>query len=243
MKIPRVPITFVIPYIRFGGAELQLISQINYLYDQGHPVSLIVLSRILEFREDLHMPDEQILELKLPSGVLSLSSVWQPFRQMGQIFSFLKTHKTEVVLANLPLSHYIMRLCKLLGKAQGIKFKLLAYHHSLQYAANPLDTAGKKVFNSYNAILANAADDANIFISQACLNDIKAHFPIRNPHVIFNSVPLKQISEEAAAQYVKEHRLPDAKFQLMVGGRLHPSKGHPFFLDVFREFLDKHPHR
>ena len=232
-------ITFVIPAIGFGGAETQLLNQVNYLYRAGYQVSLIVFTRFEKLRESLEIPEENVLVLHKTMNYLGAKSVLEARSMLVPILQFLRQKKSHTVVANLPIAHFVMRLVKLLGKASNFSFCLLQYHHSVQYEESPLNSLPKKAFNSFNAWLANLTDNGNIFISEEVKENISQFFPAKNAFVIPNAVPWKRVTNEPAEQYLTRHTLQHYSDLLVIPGRLNDAKGHSFFLKAFRKFLQQ----
>jgi glycosyltransferase involved in cell wall biosynthesis len=231
-------ICFVLPSLLYGGAELQTIQHINALSESGYKVYLILLSELIdkELQNQIVLADRDILILRTKKSTPGFSSILFAHLQVFKIYGFLRSNQIRVVVANLPLSHFYLRLVKIWSFIVDYKFRLINYNRSLQYSANPIDSLTKKIYHVYNSFLAKKADNANIFISQASLKDVQAHFPVINPVVIHNSVPFKNIPRSIGDTYFNEHNL-NSKFVVVVPGRLHPSKGHKFFINCFKEFL------
>ena len=209
-----------------AGAELQTIEQINELVARDVEVSLVILATKVEepLIDSLALPPERILRLDNQHSTLRSAALpkLRGFRVVGE---FLKTRDIDVCIASLPFSHYFMRLTKL--RCFGLRTKLVAYHHSLQYHASPMNTIGKKIFNRLNSTLAYLKDDQNWFISQASRDDVQRNFFTRNVTIIPNAKNFDGvINFEAANELLKQHCIDDDDFCILFPGRLHPTKGH-----------------
>ncbi len=237
-------IVFVLPQLAMGGAELQNIRQINYLHQQGYTVYLILTNNIVDLREGLVIPEEQIFELHFPYNYPSVKSIPSAFKVIRPLTKLLQQLAPHVVIASLPLSQYLLRMVKRFGYSpQKAPFKLVAYHHSMQYEANPLNTLGKRLFNKWNQWLAEQVDDYTLCVSKAVEQNITNHFTLKRPLVLPNSTTTRNIPITAGGQellakaWAKKAPLP---FTIIIPGRLHPSKGHLFFIQAFQQWIQKH---
>lgn len=224
----------LLPSLEIGGAEKLAMAQIKGLQAKGCLVFLSVLSEKLSpsLLQELALPDGNILAINTPYNTVSVQALKSAFANKKKLIAFSRQHHITHVLAHLPLAHIWGRLLK-----QAIpSLRLICYHHSLQYTANPLDTIFKKAFHRLNRMWSKKFDDTHIFISAAVQKDICRYLPVKDGHVIYNAVPDKW-------QDVKINRhSPFAKtnttgIQLIIPGRLHPVKGHLFFLDVFQKLI------
>ncbi|KAA9327388.1 glycosyltransferase [Adhaeribacter soli] len=231
-------VCFVLPSLTLGGAELQAVTQVHALKADGYDVSLAVLSNVIDnsLLEKFGLGKENVLILDQPDNTPSFKVILKSELFGYQVASFLKRKGVQVAIANLPLAHFILRVTKLIAPLLGLKFRLINYHHSLQYQANPVNTLGKKVFYKLNLLLSKRTDDTNIFISKACFQDINEFIPAVNPVIIHNSVPFNPTSADLAVQYLRDNEIK-SNYLIVVPGRIHPSKGHKFFTDAFKTFL------
>lgn len=227
-----IKILYIIPSIDYGGAELQTIQQVNYLHEQKQLVYLLVLSKVKNLREELSIPNNHLFELNYPFDNLTFKSMAKSYQLLSPIHQIIKQAGITHVLAHLPLSHVILRLVKLLFFHQ---FQLLPYHHSMQYEANPLNTISKKVFNSFQAYLSYWVDNQHIFVSKAVEKNIKENFIVKRSTIIYNAIPFQKITHNNAKSYVNEQNLDTSKFIVVIPGRLHPAKGHLFFIKAFEK--------
>ena len=157
-------------------------------------------------------------------------------RGFGKVAEFFKAQQVDVCIAVLPPSHFFMRLTKL--RYLGSKAKLIAYHHSLQYFASPLNTVGKKLFNRLNSALAYLTDNQHWFISEASRDDVQPNFFTRNVTVISNAKNFDgDPNHKAASKLLVQHDVSDEDFNVLFPGRLHPTKGHVACLTSFEKFL------
>lgn len=232
-------ITFVIPSIDFGGAEIQLIWQIESLKKSGYQVYLIVLGDINARYEDLPAKVDGLLCLKASYTDLTGKAAAQGMKLVPEIAAFISRHNLKLVVANLPFAHFIMRLVKIYLKAKGTTVCLYNYHHALQFEESPLDTLPKKAFNVFNSFLARIADNKSIFISQAVQDNIQRHSFAPNSTIIYNGVPGKNGDDGQFRYYLEVNKIPETGFRIVIPGRLNETKGQLFFIDAFAAFLEQ----
>ena len=235
-KLPP-KICFVLPSLVTAGAELQAIEQINELVKRGVEVSLVILSTTVEepLIDELSLPSERIL--RLDNQHVTLRAAALPSLQgFGKVGQFLKSNGSEYCIAILPFSQFFMRLTKL--RCLRLQTKLVAYHHSLQYFASPLNTVSKKIFNWFNAALAYFTDNQHWFISEASRDDVQRNFFTRDVKIIPNAKNFDGITDhDAANQLIAQFDIGDDDFCILFPGRLHPTKGHVACLESFERFL------
>ncbi len=233
-------ILYVLPCLDYGGAELQAITQINAWHQKGYKVYLLLLNEIICLEEQLVIPPTQIYTLHFPYTTPSLSSIVKGRELVNPIAKIIQEQQIKQVIAVLPLSHYILRLVKLRAfRNKKDSFQLIVYHCSMQYEANPLNTLGKKLFNKVNKQLAKRADDIGICVSKAVQGNISQGLFLRNPQVVYNAIPNPQIDAQKGITFLQERGITKDTYTLLIPGRLHPSKGHLFFFEVLRSFIDQ----
>ena len=230
-------ICFILPSLVTAGAELQAIEQINEMVKRGAEVSLVILSTTVEepLVDELALPPERILRLQNQHVTLRAAAL-PSLRGFGKVGQFLKSNESEYCVAILPFSHFFMRLVKL--RCLSLRTKLIAYHHSLQYFASPLNTVSKKVFNRFNSALAYFADNQHWFISEASRDDVQHNFFTRDVKIIPNAKNFDGITDhDAANELLVRFEIGDDDFCILFPGRLHPTKGHVACLESFERFL------
>ncbi|MCR5889750.1 glycosyltransferase [Hymenobacter sp. J193] len=229
---------FVITSLVTGGAELQTINHINAFCESNSNIFLIILSNITDDKllSSLNISKNNILILDQPYNTPTTKALINTHIYLHKVYSFIKTHKCEVIVANLPLAHFFMRATKLYARVRGLSFKLINYHRSLQFTASPIDSLPKQLFHKYNQSLANKTDDGNIFISKASLDDMQDNFSIKRPIIIYDGIQYKNGDSSLAYNYLRSISItPD--YLIVLPGRLHPAKGHLFFLDAIHKFI------
>lgn len=230
-------IAFIIPSVDFGGAELQVINQINYLVQTNAFVVLIVIDGVKELQDNINLPSERLIELYYPVHESYGRAIRKAPSLANKISQVLVREQIEVVVANLPFTHFICRLVKFKFLFSSFRFQLINYHHSLQYEESPLDSGIKKAFNICNSFLARFLDDKNIFISEASKSNVAEHFYVKRPVIIYNSVPLRRPDPRLARDYINNKGLRFGHYTIVFPGRLHLAKGHAFFVEVLDRFV------
>lgn len=227
-------ILFIIPSLNYGGAELLLVQQIKGFRSENQKCFVAILSDENDdnLLKEVALPLDQIFVFRSSHSALSFSSLVFAWRHQRTLYDFVKENNIENIVAHLPLAHFWGRLLKLKIPSA----RLLVYHHSMQYQANPLNTVSKKVFNSVQKRLASRTDDVSICISNAVLQNIKKHFVVRNPVILYNAIP-DQGDKFVSLQSTHAEISEQSSIKLVLPGRLHPVKGHLFFLKVFQKLV------
>ncbi|MGB0931424.1 MAG: glycosyltransferase family 4 protein [Chitinophagales bacterium] len=241
---PSITLLQVIPSMAFGGAEIQTLQQINYLHQAGIEVYLVVLSEIHEFPIPIRFPKNRIEVLHFEYDSLTFNAIKKCFSLVSPLLQLLQKRQITHVIAQLPLSHFVMRLVKIrqqFTNKTNTSFQLFNYHRAIQYKENPLDTLGKKAFNRFNNQLARRTDTGNIFVSQAAFDNISKHLFIRNPKIIHNVVAENRTDASLALQYLQNHELKSVEFLMVLPGRvLAEVKGHRLLIAAFQELKQKY---
>jgi len=220
-------VLFIIPSLKPGGAEYQTIQQVNQLHKEDHNIFLLVLSvKKSLILDEIQLPKQKIYCLDLKNDTLNFKSAFflNAIKKIKKISACLKP---DVLVANLPLGHWYGRLIKMFYS----KAKLITYNRSLQFDANPIDTFPKRLFFSLQKMLLKKYDDVSICVSKAVQHNIQKHYVLVNPVVIYNSVCDRY--NEFSNSYTDDNRY----FEIVIPGRLHPSKGHLFFIECFNQLI------
>lgn len=231
-------IAYVIPSLQIGGAELQTINQLNFLWERGgRNIYCIVLTNEIEIIKKLILPSSHILILENNTeSTLKDSSIKQLIKSIEKFNHFINDNYITDLLAISPLAQLYCRVSKifLLFKQ---KIRIHAYYRGDYYSTAPINTISKYFFNKIHSILAALTDNTTLFISNVVLNDIKKNFYIKNPIVLPNSLPLKNISVEKANAYLNKKNIKvDNSFIIIFPGRFHWQKGHDFFINCIKNF-------
>lgn len=240
MKAENKNILYVIPTLNYGGAEIQTIHQLNYLTSNGNNnVFLLVLSNHLAAIEKLDMPAERIT-ICHQSSILTLSSFSNGSVSclVRETYSTIKERNISHIISILPLSHFVCRLAKMRLIPQLKRPKLYTYYRALDFRDLKNVSFRFKLFNCLNSQLAFLLDNGSIFISEACRNNISKHFFTRHPFTISNSIPYKKVDSQAAEKYFAAYNNLKASFKVLFPGRFFKTKGHSFFFEVMKEFIE-----
>lgn len=228
-------ILFVIPSLNFGGAEFETIDQVNSFYKKQHNVTIVILSDKYPLLEKLILPDSQIFKLNIANFTTTKAKNLSKLpRVLHKFNKVLKTVSVTTVVAVLPLSHLVLRTHALL---YGNHYKLWCYHKSMQYQATPINSIPKKILHRITKSLSYKYDYGHIFISNAVKNNISKNLPIKNGYVIHNAVPYKVVSPNIAETYMQKNLIQQTNYLVVIPGRLHPTKGHQFFINTLKDYL------
>ncbi len=234
-------ILFVIPSLDTGGAELQTINQLNFLFENKKcQVHLIVLSGQVSNLRLLKIPSSQYtLCSENDITFLSFSVVKKLPYLIRCIKNVVVNNNISHVIAILPIAHIVCRIIKLYSYLFLLKkFNLIIYHHSMQYKASPMDNSIKILFNFFNNFFSKLSDNKNIFISKAVKNNISKNIYVRNPKVIPNAIPY--IKPDSLHQpTILLNKDISHSYKILVPGRINSIKGHYFFLDNIAAFIQK----
>lgn len=232
MKIDSPRITYIIPSLLYGGAEVQSIAQLNELSNRNIKVQVLILTNKNVMSDQLNddIPYKIIGSNHLE--FIHLKSVLSFFRYRGRIMKVLNDFSPDFIICHLPVAHFVGRLLKL---TTNLKSKIICYHHSTHFKIYPNNTLKRKVFQKINTYLAKK-DYANILISRAVEKDVEENLQVKNPIIIKNAVKNVQIKrEESKALIAKYNLFPNDYY--VVPGRLLKIKGQDVFLKTVAPIL------
>lgn len=222
----------VIPTLNIGGAEHQTINMINFLKNHFE-VFIIVLSSNIDLIKHLEIEDSNIFVLNTNYSTFSLKKIIsiKIFDVVKEISNLTEKIKPDIVFANLPITHYILRLVKY---KSGHNFKLVNIHRSLQFKAH-VPNVIMKIFMKFNSFLANRYDYLNIFISNACRNDQLNYLkiPLEKTKIIYNGIKPINIDYENIL-----NDLSTDSFNIVTVGRFVPEKNQEFLIKVLIDAFD-----
>jgi glycosyltransferase involved in cell wall biosynthesis len=229
-------IVFAIPSIQYGGAELQVLKQVEFFLQKKFEVKLLVISDDINqgLLEKYDIPREKIFCLRAKHVSLDFRSIIKSFLLLRKVVKYFDANSIDIVIANLPITHFICRISKLFCKK---KFKLILYHRSMQYAESPMDSLQKKIFNKLHSFLASKTDTQSIFISKAVFENIRNNFYVINPEIIYNAIDESEVSIESASSYCLKNGIEKKKYLIVIPGRLNEAKGQLFFIHAFKRFI------
>jgi glycosyltransferase involved in cell wall biosynthesis len=230
-------ILFVLPSLEIGGAEYQTIEMCNALQHE-YDVYLIILSNKGPLFENIHLPKTNIFILESPFYVITFRNMTIKtfFTTIHTISTVIKQNEVTTVIANLPIAHFLLRLSKSIFFLN--HFQLLNVHHSQQFRARE-QGLGKKIFNKFNNALSLMADNINIFVSKASLEDSIAHFFYKKStiKVIYNGI--KELNFISSSNPFLALGSKDDAYRIVLAGRLVKEKGHLFFLEILNSLLKR----
>ncbi|MBU3015750.1 glycosyltransferase [Poseidonibacter lekithochrous] len=222
----------VIPTLNTGGAEHQTINMINF-FKNHFEVFIIVLSSNIDLIKNLEIENTNIFVLKTNYNTFSLKKILsiKIFDVVKEISNLTEKIKPDIIFANLPITHYILRLVKYKSNH---KFKLVNIHRSLQFKAHAPNVI-MKIFMKFNSFLANKYDYLNIFISNACRNDQLNYLkiPLEKTKIIYNGIKSVDINDKFIL-----NDLSTDSFNIITVGRFVPEKNQEFLIKVLINAFD-----
>ncbi len=226
-------ITIIVPTLCMGGMELQAINQANELSRRGIPVQMIVLSDATDLKHLLskdvivfshNNPSLKVLDKKALLNVFSaIKGLKKPIREFGP----------DHIIANLPLSVTVVRLMKLMRITNA---KVWPYHHSTQYQNAPINTVGKHLYHHLLVRSISRNDEHHLYVSQAVKKDIEANERIKTGTVLYNAAPTPERDWVKHQEILSFYGLKSESY-IIIPGRLHPVKGHLFFLSATEKII------
>ena len=228
-------ITFVIPTLFTGGVEIQAIAQANELIKRGVPVQIIILSEVDTMKDELK--SEIIL---FRNNARSLRSI--NYKSLfGLVISFKKLSKQinnfgpDHIIAFLPLSMVTARILKFFKQ---INAKIWPYHHSTEYLNAPLNSITRRLYHFYFVSKISGRDEHHLFVSKAVEKDIEANEKISKGSILFNAIKTPSLNTESQKLIFSKYGLSKGSY-IIIPGRLHPVKGHLFFLNSVKHLILK----
>lgn len=233
-------IGFLIPSMTWGGAELQLIEKLKLFGQHGYEPYLIVSGTELTLLDQVDLHPEKILCLRERNlNFLTFGSLYPSLFSAWRILNYLRQHRVKILIASLPLSHWVARWVKLMGWVTLFPIKIMLYHHSQQFSVNPPASLAMKLFYTFNILFGFLCDHAHIFISKASYKDFGKRNFVRNHHIIHNFINKSDVSIQRAQAFITARTPMKFDKLLVIPGRLHPVKGQVFFLNAISKYLTK----
>jgi glycosyltransferase involved in cell wall biosynthesis len=231
-------IAFILPTLQYGGAELQTINQVNYLYDNVYKdVFLIILSN--DTNSDLlaqcKLPRSNVFILNTSLRYLSQKSIIKSLNASKALNNLIVLNKINLLVANLPIAHFVARLAKVLNHTniyKRRKLDLVVYHRSMQYDESPLLTRAMKIFNVFHSILARFTDSCSICISNEVKRNIEEEFFVGKSFIVYDAIE-KNMSTKLEDKITAQGDC----FKIVVPGRINSAKGQLFFADAIKDFI------
>lgn len=230
-------IAYIIPACTEGGAEIPVISQINYLNKLGWRIYLIILSEVNPALNKIDLEEDRLLILEGSENHYSKKSIKQVIKQLPKIFRFIRQNKIDILVAVMNLSHLAGRFLKLGSIIYGIKLRLIVYHQTSFYDTNPADTLLKKGLNLLTWFMSCMTIERSIFISEHVKNIIIKKQCVRQNVILYNTILESEPDTKSAKKIFDEWRLNRYDFKILVPGRLHPVKGHRLLFEAVAELI------
>jgi glycosyltransferase involved in cell wall biosynthesis len=226
-------ITFIIPNLFTGGVEIQAITQANELVKRGVSIQFIVLSDVDVMKEELA---KEIIYYK--NNVRSLRSI--NYKSiLGFIFSYKRIAKEinlfdpNHVIAFLPPSITIVRIQKFFNR---INAKIWPYHHSTEYLNAPLNSITRQLYHFLFVSKITDKNEHHLFVSKAVENDIKKHEKTFQGDILMNAIKLPSLNFQRQQMLFNKYGVENNSY-IIIPGRLHPVKGHLFFLNSVKDLI------
>lgn len=225
-------ISFVIPTLEIGGAELLLKDVTNELFSKGIEVQIIVLSDRTKLLPEFNKSIQIVVlgESKLAS--FGRKSVFKAFCVRNKMRKILTNFQPDCIIANLPLSHFVCRISFL---NTSIKSKLWIHHHSLQYIANPVTTYTQQLLHYVSKKWSKKVDYGHLYISDAVQENIAKEFPTNVGYVIRNAI---KDNFDTISKTTYPHVFENF-FNIVIPGRLVKEKGHIKFLESIYSLISE----
>lgn len=238
LKIIR-KLAIIVPSLGVGGMEVMTLQKIGLLTANGYDVYLIILSDETNLISQVQLQGKNILCLGLPNHRYITKGILNGiFNTVKKIDKFLNHNQIKLVIASLPIAHFVARLVFVLSLLSLRKLTIISYHHSIIITGNGVHKSYlEKAFNRINYFLAILADSGNIFISHAVREDILKRRFVRNGIVLHNLVNEVKSQSQIEGKYIDNFPLDDS-YLVVVPGRLHPIKGHMFLINAILKLRD-----
>lgn len=232
-------ITFIIPTLIEGGAEISTIAQANELSSRGYKVQVVVLSDMDELGKSLH---KQVIYFKNNSKGLRLlgkKTIFSAVVSLKRLSREINTFAPDHIIAILKPAFLVTRL---LVTLRMIKGKIWIYHRTTENL-NMANLQGNKFMNRINNYLFYKSlagrNEHHLMISKAVKKDIEDNEKIYQSSLIYNSVKLPHLDTNRRQELLKKFSLFEKKY-VVIPGTLHPRKGHLFFLQSTSALIKKH---
>lgn len=226
-------ISIIVPTLSTGGMELQAINQANELSRRGIDVQVIILSDADCLRSQL---SEKILVVPInnPSlKILNKKSLFNLPSAIRKLKHPVRDFNPDHMIANLPLSVLAARLLKVSGAT---KATLWPYHHSTEYRHAPVKGIGKRIYHYIFVRCLSKKEEHHLYVSEAVRKDIESNERIKNGSVLYNAIPIPRIDHPQQKNILSDFELEPGSY-IIIPGRLHPVKGHLFFLNATEQLI------
>lgn len=234
-------ILYVLPSYGWGGAELQTMHQLNYLTQKGNNnIFFLNLSNIIDGIDTIKLPKEKIIICdKSNIQTVAKAPVKTYLYLIRQTIKAVNQFLVTDIIAILPLSHLVCRVVKIyffLFKWK--KIRLYTYYRDPDYQFYKEKGSFFKLYVKATTLLAIFADNFSIFNSKTSYKNVKKYSFVIKPHVIDNCLPLMEVKENKAVQYLESENIKlEGAFSILFPGRFMATKGHLFFFTAMQKFI------
>ena len=228
-------ITYIIPSLKLGGAELQVINQANELVRRNIPTQIISLSKKVPQKNLLSSDVELDIIPSSKMDKISTEFIFDHFKHYKLLIEKLNEFNPTHILACLRPAHFMARRVANQIHQQP---KIWIYHRSTEFTQNPANTIPKKLFSLWNDWKGKQADFGHLYISKAVQKDIEKHISVQVGKVIHNALPAQTVSEKIVSEELTKFNLKENQY-VVIPGRFHPVKGHELFLKACGDYIKK----
>ncbi|MCO5286237.1 MAG: glycosyltransferase family 4 protein [Chitinophagaceae bacterium] len=219
-------ITYIIPSLNEGGAEILTIAQANELVKRGVKVQVIILSDNSKLVRELDPAITIFILNERRLRYLNIKSIFPVFKSIYRINLSISEFSPEHIIAVLPLSFLIARILKCFFKIKG---RVWIYHRSTEYLENPPTRLSKKIYNLLFVKILSSKKEHHLFISNAVKDDILQHEKIRNGYILHNSSRKQERELKERELLFNQFKIKNKEY-IIFPGTLKYEKGHLFFL-------------
>ncbi len=224
-------IIYVLPSLDTGGAELQTINQVNFLYKNNIGCELVILSSNTKNISSVELPANLVhVFSKNPYYTLNKGFIYKLPYMIRQFLSLIpKNEKVQIILILEP-THFVGRLVKFFRRG----IVLHCYYRSIHF--NEDESPFVNVFYSLNKFLSKKMDDSSLFISEAVRKNIRSIYFTKNELCLPNSLQARNIDHAEGRTLLAKYGIKQ-EYKILVAGRFHKVKGHEKFLEEFAGFI------
>lgn len=229
-------VSFIIPSLATGGAEIQTIAQANEMSIRGINIQVIVLSKNdnlkISLNSNIHVVIFGARRFETLNKLTPLSAILS-IRKLSRI---INNFKPDHVIAMLPQSFLMVRL---LTSLKLISSKIWIYHHSTEYFETPLINIYRRIYKILLVDFISSKKESHIFISKAVREDISQNEDISKGVILGNAVKLPSIETIEKNFLLEKYNLSNERY-ILFPGTFSKRKGHLFFLKSIHDLIKKY---
>lgn len=226
VNTPRPKITLLIPGLGVGGAELQLVHAIPFLVHY-YDVHLVLLSDEEALLAQVSLPTDRVSVLKIGRAHIDRSSLWRGIQAAWFVSRTLRRHQIRLLVAHLPLAHWVGRWAAFFSKFSGWTIALVTHHHSIYESPHTLSRKLTWQLLRFSSLM----DKETICVSRAVAATLPRVQVATKGRVIYNFV----VDDRSS----KENPFGRSGFKVVLAGRVEPVKGQTFFLNAITQQLSE----